>query len=376
MNSELNHKKACPEPGRGVVLGLSGGVDSAVAAHLLKEQGYEVFCVYLKNWTEPDENGVCPALRDREDAMRIAAKLDLPFQTVDHEKEYRDRVFAPFIEGLNRGINPNPDVLCNPFVKFVALSAIADKIGAAFIATGHYARQENGKLLTGRDPEKDQSYFLSRLTKEQLSRTLFPIGELTKPEVRAIACQIGLHVAAKEGTSGICFIGERNFENFMKDKVVSAPGPIVDTEGKIVGEHRGLPFYTIGQRHGFGHLTDADPSARLGTAAAAAGGEPYYVAQKIVATNTLVVARAYDPALFRNEIEAVEAHWITGEPVFPLECAVRLRYRQALQSCTVTLQSETARLRLAFKEDQKAVTPGQYAAFYAGDVCLGSAVIL
>jgi tRNA-specific 2-thiouridylase len=352
MNNELDRKK--------VVLGLSGGVDSAVAAHLLKEQGYEVFCVYLKNWTEPDEHGVCPALRDREDAMRVAAKLDLPFQTVDHEKEYRDRVFAPFIEGLNRGVNPNPDILCNPFVKFEALCAVADKLGAAFVATGHYARQENGKLLVGRDPEKDQSYFLSRITKDQIARTLFPIGELTKPEVRAIACQVGLHVAAKEGTSGICFIGERNFENFMKDKVVSAPGPIVDTDGKTLGEHRGLPFYTVGQRHGFG----------------GGGGEPQYVAKKIPETNTLVVARAYDPALFRNEIEASDAHWITAAPVFPLECAVRLRYRQPLQSCAVTLQSESGRLRLVFKDGQKAVTPGQYAAFYDGDICLGSAVIV
>jgi tRNA-uridine 2-sulfurtransferase len=352
MNTVLDSNK--------VVLGLSGGVDSAVAAYLLKKQGYEVFCVYLKNWTEPDENGVCPALRDREDAMRVAAKLDLPFQTVDYEKEYRDRVFAPFVEGLNRGINPNPDILCNPFVKFVAMSAIADEIGAAFIATGHYARQENGKLLAGLDKEKDQSYFLSRITSEQLSRTLFPIGELTKPEVRAIACKAGLHVASKEGTSGICFIGERNFENFMKDKVVSSPGPIVDTKRKILGEHHGLPFYTVGQRHGFG----------------GGGGEPYYVAKKDQASNTLIVARAYDPALFVSEIEVIDSYWINGEPVFPFECLVRLRYRQPLQSCVVKIQSESGCLQVIFKDPQKAVTPGQYAAFYNGDVCLGSAVIL
>lgn len=351
MNISVNKK---------IVLGLSGGVDSAVAAYLLKEQGYEVFGVYLKNWTEKDEKGACPAERDREDAMRVAAKLGIVFTTIDYEKEYRDRVFAPFVEGLNRGINPNPDILCNPFVKFEALCAAADKLGAAFIATGHYARQENGKLLAGRDLLKDQSYFLSRITKAQLSRTLFPIGELTKQEVRAIACQIGLHVAAKEGTSGICFIGERNFEKFMKDKVVSAPGPITDTDGMVLGEHHGLPFYTIGQRHGFG----------------GGGGEPLYVAQKITETNTLVVARAYDPALFTNEIEAVDGHWINGEPAFPLGCLVRLRYRQDLQSCTVKIQSETGRLQLVFKESQKAVTPGQYAVFYDGEICLGSAVII
>ena len=351
MNNENSNNK--------VVLGLSGGVDSAVAAYLLKEQGYEVFCVYLKNWTEPDENGVCPALRDREDAMRIAAKLDLPFQTIDHEKEYRDLVFAPFVEGLNNGVNPNPDILCNPFVKFEALIAVADKLGAAFVATGHYARQQNGKLLVGLDAEKDQSYFLSRIYGEQLRRTIFPLGELTKTEVRAIACKAGIHVAAKEGTSGICFIGERNFENFMKDKVVSSPGPIIDTAGNVLGEHRGLPFYTVGQRHGFG----------------GGGGEPYYVAKKDLPKNTLVVARAYDPALFRKEIDVIEPHWIKNQPNFPLTCKVRLRYRQPLQSCKVVVVSDNS-LKVVFDEEQKAVTPGQYAAFYDGEICLGSAVIV
>jgi len=353
------NKKTCPEPRRRVVLGLSGGVDSAVAAYLLKEQGYEVFGVYLKNWTEKDEEGVCPAERDREDAMRVAAKLGISFSTVDYEKEYYDRVFAPFLDGLSRGVNPNPDVLCNPLVKFAALSAIADDIGAAHIATGHYARNIDGKLVAGVDKEKDQSYFLSRITKEQLARTIFPIGELTKPRVREVAREIGLHVADKEGTSGICFIGERNFENFMKGRVPSAPGPIVDTAGKTVGEHRGLPFYTVGQRHGFG----------------GGGGEPQYVAKKIFETNTLVVARAYDQALFRTEIEAIDAHWINDEPKFPMECLVRLRYRQALQSCTVKLESKTGRLELVFDEPQKAAAPGQYAAFYDGEICLGSAAI-
>jgi tRNA-specific 2-thiouridylase len=388
MNTASSNKK--------IVLGLSGGVDSAVAAYLLKEQGYEVFGVYLKNWTEKDEKGVCPAERDREDAMRVAAKLGISFTTVDYEKEYRDRVFAPFLEGLSRGINPNPDILCNPLVKFAALITVADDLGASFIATGHYARKitlptlpyfkggdgsnhplkvRGGRrgyaLAAGSDKEKDQSYFLSRITHKQLSRTLFPIGELTKPQVREIARRIGLPVADKEGTSGICFIGERNFESFMKGRVPAAPGPIVDTAGKTVGEHRGLPFYTVGQRHGFGC-----PSARLGTAAGAAGGEPYYVAKKIFETNTLIVAQAYDPALFRNEIEAIDAHWINEEPKFPLTCSVRLRYRQNLQSCTVKIQSKTGCLEIAFDEAQKAATPGQYAAFYVSDICLGSAVIV
>lgn len=347
-----------------VVLGLSGGVDSAVAAYLLKEQGYEVFGVYLKNWTEADEKGVCPAERDREDAMRVAAKLGIPFTTIDYEKEYRERVFAPFLEGLGRGVNPNPDILCNPLVKFEALIAVADDLGAAWIATGHYARKtcdpagNQCHLMAGLDAEKDQSYFLSRITQRQLMRTVFPVGELTKPQVREIAERAGLHVAKKEGTSGICFIGERNFENFMRGRVPATHGPVIDPSGKTIGEHRGLPFYTIGQRHGFG----------IG------GGEPYYVAKKDVARNALIVAPAYDPALFRESAEAVDPHWIADKPSFPLRCAVRLRYRQNLQSCIVNETSDG--LRIVFDDPQRAVTPGQYAVFYENGKCLGSAVII
>lgn len=361
-----------------VVLGLSGGVDSAIAAYLLKEQGYEVFGVFLKNWTEPDEKGVCPAERDREDAMRVAAKLGIAFATVDYERQYREKVFAPFLKGLAQGVNPNPDILCNPLVKFAALCAIADETGAAFVATGHYARkvldsaslrsndiypsgvvEKDGYFLAvGLDKEKDQSYFLSRLTQEQLAKTIFPLGEMTKKETRALAEKIGLHVAGKEGTSGICFIGERNFEEFLSGRVSASAGPVVDTAGKEVGTHRGLPFYTVGQRHGFG----------------GGGGEAWYIAEKRPPTNTLVVARAYDHGLFKDSIKASAAHWISGKPDFPLECEARLRYRQPLQSCTVIAHNGDM-LEVVFKEPQKAVTPGQYAAFYRGEICLGSAVI-
>jgi tRNA-uridine 2-sulfurtransferase len=345
-----------------IVLGLSGGVDSAVAAYLLKEQGYDVLGVFLKNWTEADEHGVCSALRDREDAMRIAAKLGIAFASVDYEREYRDKVFAPFLKGLSEGVNPNPDILCNPLIKFAALCAIADDVGADNIATGHYARKtlkdSIAFLSAGEDRDKDQSYFLSRITQEQLRRTVFPLGGMTKPETRSLAEKLGLHVADKDGTSGICFIGERDFEGFLSGKVSAEPGPVIDSEGNAVGTHRGLPFYTVGQRHGFG----------------GGGGEPWYVAEKRLSSNTIVVARAYDASLFRNRINASEAHWISGTPVFPLECAVRLRYRQPLQSCTVIAHNGDT-LEASFKEPQKAVTPGQYAAFYDGDVCLGSAVI-
>jgi len=339
--------------------------------------------------------------------MRVAAKLGIAFSTVDYEKEYRERVFAPFIEGLNRGINPNPDVLCNPLVKFVALSAIADEIGAAWIATGHYARKIIGdedadswsedcssegpnsrcpassaahedasekpifSLACGIDKEKDQSYFLSRITQEQLARTIFPLGEMTKPQVRELARKIGLHVADKEGTSGLCFIGERNFEKFMTGRVKAKPGPVVLPDGKVIGEHRGLPFYSIGQRHGFGYISI--PSATLRAAGSPAGGEPYYVAEKRLADNALVVAPAYDPSLMHEECVGIEPHWISGEPSLPMDCDVRLRYRQALQSCRVESRGDS--LGIVFEKPQKAVTPGQYAAFYDGEICLGSAII-
>jgi tRNA-uridine 2-sulfurtransferase len=354
MNHELDPKK--------VVLGLSGGVDSAVAAHLLKKEGYEVFGVFLRNWTEDDLSGECTSKLDREDAMRVASKLGISFVTVDYEKEYRERVFSFLLKGLSEGLTPNPDILCNPLVKFEALSLIADQLGAKWIATGHYARREGNSLLAGVDKEKDQSYFLSRLTPDQLKCSLFPIGIYTKKQVREIASAIGLHLAEKESTSGICFIGERNFVNFIKERVPAEKGPTITTDGKVVGEHDGLPFYTIGQRHGFGH--------------AKSGGIPYYVCEKRFKDNTLVIAPAYDNALFKKEITVVFPHWVSGTPKFPLSCSCRIRYRQALQDCKVLQKTgEKDKLKIVFNDPQRAATPGQYAVFYNGDTCLGSAMI-
>ncbi len=352
--NELDDKK--------VVLGLSGGVDSAVAAYLLKKDGYDVSGVFLRNWTEDDETGVCTSKIDREDAMRVASKLGISFITLDYEKEYRERVFSFLLKGLSEGLTPNPDVLCNPLIKFEALSAIADKVGAKWIATGHYARRENEKLLAGIDKEKDQSYFLSRLTPDQLKRSLFPIGIYTKTQVREMAKEIGLHLAEKASTSGICFIGERNFVDFIRERVPAKKGPIITTDGKVVGEHTGLPFYTIGQRHGFGH--------------AESGGIPYYVAQKRFKENTLVIAPAYDETLFKTEVTVIYPHWLVKTPELPLKCQCRIRYRQALVACQVLPNSEeNDKLKIVFNDSQRAVTPGQYAVFYDGDVCLGSAMI-
>jgi tRNA-uridine 2-sulfurtransferase len=376
---ELDDKK--------VVLGLSGGVDSAVAAYLLKKEGYEVFGVFLRNWTEDDETGECTAKIDREDAMRVASKLGISFVTVDYEKEYRERVFSFLLKGLSEGLTPNPDILCNPLIKFEALSLIADQLGAKLIATGHYARKitlptlpyskggeesspplkvRGGRrgyaLGAGLDTEKDQSYFLSRITPDQLKRSLFPIGVYTKKQVREIAGEIGLHLAKKESTSGICFIGERNFVDFIKQRVPAEKGPIITTDGKVVGEHTGLPFYTIGQRHGFGH--------------AKSGGIPYYVCEKRFKDNTLVIAPAYDNALFKKEITVVFPHWISGTPEFPLSCSCRIRYRQPLQDCKVLQKTgEKDKLKIVFNDAQRAATPGQYAVFYTGEICLGSAMI-
>jgi len=339
-----------------VVLGLSGGVDSAVAAHLLTEAGFDVHAVHLKNWTERDVHGVCPAERDRVDALRVAAILNIPCVTLDYEREYRERVFAPYLEGLGKGATPNPDMLCNPLVKFEALIVAADRIGAPFIATGHYARRDGSSILAAHDTEKDQSYFLSLLTSAQIERTIFPVGELSKREVRAIARDLGLPIAEKESTSGICFIGERDTARFLRGRVSAAPGPVVDTTGASVSEHCGLPFYTIGQRHGFG----------------GGGGMPYYVAEKRIETNTLVVAPAYDPSLFRKEVALADPLWHQVVR-FPLACRARIRYRQPLERCTVSDDGTGPHAR--FENPQRAVTPGQYAVFYAGDRLLGAARI-
>lgn len=344
---------------------MSGGVDSSVAAALLLREGHEVVGAFMKNWSDEADacSGGCGWQTEREDALRVAATLGIPFETFDFEAEYRARVVDYMVREYAVGRTPNPDVMCNKEVKFDLFLREADKRGFDMIATGHYARVEHGadgraRLLAGVDTNKDQSYFLNQLSQAQLSRTLFPIGALTKPQVRELARDFGLPNATKKDSQGICFIGQVDLREFLADKIAPRVGPIVTTDGRVVGRHRGAAAYTIGQRQGI----------RIG------GGAPYFVVEKDVRRNTIVVDR--EPAALMSRSLLVEgAHWISGAtPSLPLECEVRIRYRQPLQHCRVSGGADGV-LRVDFKELQRAVSPGQFAVFYAGEECLGGAII-
>ena len=348
-----------------VVVGLSGGVDSAVSAWLLKQQGYDVVGIFMKNWEDDDDSEYCSSRQDWLDAASVADVIGIDVEHVNFAAEYKDRVFAEFLREYQAGRTPNPDILCNAEIKFKAFLDHAMRLGAEKIATGHYARvREAGgafQLLKGLDPSKDQSYFLHRLNQAQLSKTLFPVGELHKTEVRRIAAEIGLPNAKKKDSTGICFIGERPFREFLNRYLPRKPGPMVTPEGKRVGEHIGLAFYTIGQRKGIG----------IG-----GKGEPWYVAAKDPKTNTLVVVQGHDhPLLMKPTLEAVDATWISGSPP-PERTAhtAKTRYRQADAPCTLSkvLDSE---IRVDFPSPQWAVTPGQSVVLYDGEVCLGGGVI-
>jgi tRNA-uridine 2-sulfurtransferase len=352
-----------------VVVGLSGGVDSAVSAHLLKAQGFDVVGIFMKNWEDDDDSEYCSSNIDFVDAAAVADVLGIEIEHVNFAADYKERVFAEFLREYQAGRTPNPDVLCNAEIKFKAFLDHALRLGAEKIATGHYARvRQHGdsfQLLKGLDPAKDQSYFLHRLSQAQLARTLFPVGELHKTEVRRIAAQIGLPNAAKKDSTGICFIGERPFREFLNRYLSHEPGPMLDERGREVGRHIGLSFYTLGQRQGLG----------IGGVAEGGGAHlPWYVAHKDLAHNTLHVVQGHDHAWLQSTwLEAQDASWIAGHAPPSGPAAAKTRYRQADASCALTLQEHG--FRLDFDDPQWAVTAGQSAVLYDGDVCLGGGVI-
>ena len=352
-----------------VIVGMSGGVDSSVSALLLKQQGFDVAGMFMKNWEEDDRFGSCPAEQDAADAAAVCARLGLKLHTRNFAAEYWDNVFEHFLDEYRSGRTPNPDILCNKEIKFKTFLEHAEDLGADTIATGHYVRRGQAEdgwlLLRGLDRNKDQSYFLYTIGQHQLARTLFPIGELEKPEVRRLAESSGLHVYQKKDSVGICFIGERDFKAFLSRYIPAQPGEIKSTDGETLGEHDGLMYYTLGQRQGLGI-----GGTIKGT------GAPWYVVHKDLETRMLYVAQGHDhPLLFSTCLKAGQCSWVSGKaPAASFTCTAKTRYRQPDQSCTVEIQADNS-LEVRFNLPQRAATPGQSVVFYQDEVCLGGAVI-
>lgn len=351
-----------------IVIGLSGGVDSSVAAYLLKQQGHNVTAVFMQNWQATDDP-YCSAQQDLSDARAVCDKLAIPLKTVNFAKEYWQKVFTYFLDELAAGRTPNPDIICNQEIKFKAFLNYALSLGADLIATGHYALieplQTRPLLLKGKDDTKDQSYFLHRLSAYQLQHSLFPIGHLHKKAVRQIANEIGLINFAKKDSTGICFIGERKFQAFISEYLLAKPGNIETDQGKVIGQHQGLMFYTLGQRQGLGigglkHHQEA----------------PWYVLNKDIDRNILTVGQDINhPLLLKQELNCNNIHWIDAEPSFPARLSAKIRYRQNDQPCILQKQ-EQGYYRVLFDLPQRAITPGQAVVFYQGDICLGGGTII
>lgn len=351
--------------GQRIIVGLSGGVDSAVAALRLLEAGHQVEGLFMQNWAE-DEEGYCQAAEDFQDARAVCELLGIPLHRVDFSREYRERVFAAFLDGYRDGVTPNPDVLCNREIKFGSFLGHARRLGAELIATGHYASTDgDGRLLRAADAGKDQTYFLHAVDRAALRVTRFPLGDLHKSEVRAIAKASGLPNHDRKDSTGICFIGERPFAEFLGRYLPDQPGAIEGPGGEVLGRHEGLSRYTLGQRQGL----------QIGGVAGRPDA-PWYVAGKDSARNVLLVVQGHDhPALFHRRLAARDPHWIEGAPPpFPLECTARTRHRQPDQPCRVTAGRDGG-LEVEFRQPQRALTPGQFVVFYAGDTCLGGATI-
>ncbi|MBU5442614.1 tRNA 2-thiouridine(34) synthase MnmA [Paenibacillus sp. MSJ-34] len=354
-----------------VVVGMSGGVDSSVTALLLKEQGYDVIGIFMKNWDDTDEFGRCTAEEDAEDVRRVCDQIGIPYYTVNFEKEYYDKVFTYFLDEYKRGRTPNPDVMCNREIKFGEFLNRALDLGADYLATGHYARVERSgdayRLLRGIDGNKDQTYFLNALNQAQLSKAMFPIGHLPKQEVRKIAAEAGLATAKKKDSTGVCFIGERNFKEFLSGYLPAQAGDMIDIRtGEIKGRHDGLMYYTLGQRQGLG-------IGGSGT------GEPWFVADKDLERNVLYVVQGdRHPSLYSTGLVATGVNWISGndrlEAAGEMRCTAKFRYRQPDQGVTIAWTGGDT-VRVTFDQPQKAVTPGQAVVFYDGEECLGGGMI-
>jgi tRNA-specific 2-thiouridylase len=349
-----------------VIVGMSGGVDSSVCAALLKEEGYNVVGLFMKNWEELDEQGVCQSSKEFADVVAVCEKLDIPYYSVDFIKEYRDQVFSHFVEEYKLGFTPNPDVLCNREIKFKVFYEKARELGADFLATGHYCQKAfiDGEyaLLKGSDPLKDQSYFLYTIKSEVLANVLFPIGHIPKTEVRKIAAKYNLATKNKKDSTGICFIGERNFKNFLSHYVTFTEGNFETLSGEIVGRHTGATYYTIGQRKGLG----------LG-----GQGEPWFVVGKEIDRNVVIVERGeFHPALYADSLVATDIEFTGGvlKRDLPFNCKAKIRYRQKDQACTITKLSDGL-IEVVFHVPQRAITPRQSIVFYDGEVCLGGAMI-
>lgn len=356
-----------------VVVGMSGGVDSSVTALLLKQQGYDVVGVFMKNWDDTDENGVCTATEDFKDVAKVATQIGIPYYSVNFEKEYWDRVFTYFLDEYKKGRTPNPDVVCNKEIKFKAFIEYANQLGADYVATGHYAdvkRDANGNmhLMRAKDQNKDQTYFLSQLDHEQLDKVMFPLANLTKPEIRQIAEENGLATAKKKDSVGICFIGEDgNFRNFLSQYIPAQPGEMQTLDGKVVGQHAGLMYYTIGQRKG------------LGLGSTKESTEPWFVIGKDQSKNILYVGQGYDNEnLIATHLEASDIHWVddvVAEYGEEFHCTAKFRYRQKDVGVTVKLNADHTMVTVTFDEPARSITPGQAVVFYDGQECLGSAII-
>jgi tRNA-specific 2-thiouridylase len=346
-----------------VVVGMSGGVDSSVSALLLKEQGYRVIGMFMKNWEEQDASGMCRSLRDYEDVVTVCKQFDIPFYAVNFVEEYRTQVFSHFLLELEAGYTPNPDILCNREIKFKVFLEKAIALGADFLATGHYCQKKQDLLCKGADPGKDQSYFLYTISPQALQKVLFPVGHLLKKEVRKIAREFGLATSEKKDSTGMCFIGKRDFKEFTSRYLGYKPGNFENLKGEIIGQHDGIAFYTIGQRKG---LKIGGP------------GEAWFVVSKDIARNVVIIEQGQDhPALYKSELSAIELNWVAGHPpsALPFTCSAKVRYRQPEQPCIIE-KIEDGKAYVTFQCPQRAITPRQSVVFYQGDCCLGGGIIV